>query len=649
MKIMTIILRTKFSNLIGLFLILSFAVNAVAQDTLPASTELLHRAKSKPYPRSIDAVALKSEIDWGGRWVHAHNKVSQQYLEPLAAEPLLGTPLPMVQKITFAEVDKTLLAAAIWLRTGNPNAAAEAKRRALNIASWSPAGATGFVSHDQSGIAVAKALALAHDWLYEQWTPAERALLLSSIRPRIVEVLSKDTLINPYGLDNGRQRDRKPFDSHAAINLSQAAMICSVLASNDPLYDQCTIDLLPRYLSNPIPWGVNDGGYSNGTNYAQWDVTFSHFMMWNLLNQIVGVDLWKTSWAKGFINFMAYFLPPGAPSGLFGDGAEQSWPGVWATQGKAYVGYLPSPLSNWYARNQSGEEKHQLTLLLSPQRDMRLIPTALPRGTAHGIHIPSIGWVAMHSDLGDRSRTSVYFKSSPYGSFNHSHADQNSFVIHSMGQVLAVDSGYYDFYNSSHWVGWAKTTRAHNAITFDGGQGQLHNTLTAKGIITQFTSTPGYDLVSGNASEAYGGILTKAVRSMVYLRPNILLVFDSLSSNVARTWEWNIHTLAPMIIKGARNIEINQGGVRLCVRQIVGPDVAFDQTDKFTADPVGAYPKQSHGTFSSTAKSMTAVFVTVLEVGCGNVPLMISGTGENRDVTMLGITFGFNGESVLKK
>lgn len=118
-------------------------------------------------------------------------------------------------------------------------------------------------------------------------------------------------------------------------------------------------------------------------------------------------------------------------------------------------------------------------------------------------------------------------------SYNHSHADQNSFVIHANGNILAADSGYYDSYGSPHWKDWCTSTRAHNAITFDSGQGQVHfnknlekANMNAKGKITQLSNTPAYDLVSGDAGVAYGDALTKGVCSMVYLRPNTLVVFD---------------------------------------------------------------------------------------------------------------------------
>ncbi len=621
---------------------LTFGGELAAQIIVPSPTDLMKKARTKSYPRSVDVSALKSGRDWDGRWISVQTKVNWFATQTLPMEPLAAQG---AQFVTNGEGDKILLAAALWLRTGDPNAAAEAKRRALNLASWSTSGNTGFLSNDQAGRGVARALALAYDWMSEKWTPEEQAKLLSAIRPRLIDILSNTR----YGLNNGLKLDAWPYDSHGQSTSGYAAVICTVLAGRDLIYDQCLIDILPRYLSRPSPWGGNDGGYANGTAYANWDLLWGGFFHWGLLKQVVGVDMWQTPWALNYGKFITYFLPPGTPSGLFGDEANVVYRANWATQAKVYSGHLPSPLADWYAHNQTGEDQSHFSMLLSPQHDTSSTSSALPVGTEHGIHIKSIGWTAMHSNLNDNLRTSVYFKSSWYGSYNHSHADQNSFVIHANGVILADDSGYYDAYNSPHWKNWYKQTRAHNAITFDGGYGQMHDTINAKGVITQFTHTSNYDLATGDARAAYGGLLTRAIRSIVYLRPNTLLVFDSLASNTARTWEWNIHAKKQMIQKDANKIEIIEGITRLCVRMVVGPEVVFNQKDQFTSDPVGIYPKQWHGTFSSTIKSKEAFFVTVLEVGCENSAVTVAGNTTKRDVTVLGNTFSFDGVSVTKK
>lgn len=528
------------------------------------------------------------------------------------------------------EEANTLLAAHLWRTTRDPSALREAKRRVLHLSSWNPRGPTGFLFHDQAGRSVAWTLALAYDWLYDQWTDDERSRLLRAIKPRVEDMLSAPVKDQPTGwaaLDWGKKLDRWPFDSHGVTAMGRLSVICSVFAGEDPLFDKCAKEILPRYIARPIPWGGTDGGFANGTAYAHWGLLDTHFIVWHLLKNATGTDLWQTGWAKGYLNFMAYFLPPGAPTGLFGDGAEQRHAGVWATQARAYAAALPSPLADWYARNQFGENPLHLALLLAPARDWNAIPGTLPPGTPHAMHLADTGWVAMHSDLGDRARTSVYFKSSPYGSYNHSHADQNAFVVHARGRVLAADSGYYDAYGSPHWRDWYKQTRAHNAITFDGGQGQLHDSMEAKGKIIRFEHHADHDIVTGDATAAYGGALTRALRSIVYLRPDTVLVYDSLASKTPRTWEWNLHALSRMKEKGPRELEIEQDGVRMCVRLLDAPEGAFSQTDRFTAEPQGDHPRQWHARYASSQNTVEARFLALLDIGCGQPSLVLNTVG----------------------
>lgn len=600
------------------------ALKGTKEISLPSPT-------AKGHPRSVRLTALRAA---GGGGVNLQSELLRIAAKPLFKAPLPGTPPGEVQGMVFSEEADTLLAALIWLKTGNNDALSEARRRALNLAALPPNGTTSYRAHDQAGRAVAWALALTYDWLYDRWTPAERQMLLAAIRPRVVDMLAPVTQDNPYGLDSGKKLDSWPYDSHGVLTLAKLSVICTVLAGEDPLFNQCYADVVPRYLARPIPWGGDDGGYANGTGYAQWDVLYNHFDVWDMLRTALGVNLWDTPWAKGYVDYIAYFLPPGAPTGLFGDGAEDNWSNLWATQAKAYATQLPSPLADWYARNEKGEQSLPFAFLQGPQRNWSAVSSLLPSGIPQAIHLASIGWVAMHSDLADMNRTSVYFKSSPYGSYNHSHADQNSFVIHSKGKALAIDSGYYDEYGSAHWKDWYKQTRAHNAITYDGGLGQKVDSMDAKGRITQFKTTPVYDITTGDATPAYGGALTRAVRTLVYLRPGTLLVHDSLASATPRTWEWNIHALNPIKVTGPKGIEFEQEGARLCVQMIDGPDVAFRLTSRFTAEPLGNRPAQWHGVFATQQKSKTASFIALLEVGCGNSQVAVTDAAGMRQVDL---------------
>jgi hypothetical protein len=414
---------------------------------------------------------------------------------------------------------------------------------------------------------------------------------------------------------------------------------------------------LPFALNMASPWSGEEGGYANGTPYSMWDVAES-LPPWYALRWAAGIDIAQKAWVRNYARFLTYFVPPtysannadarsadpGTPIGLFGDGfAETGLFELRSRVAKGHVNFAPSALGCWYASGLVGDDSTQVQYLMSPPN--ACASTAFPPGTSNSLYLPSIGWVAMHSDLAAPDRTSVYFKSSPppFGAFSHQSADQNAFVINAGGERLAIESGYYrehgGDYDSNHWQYWIKRTKSKNAITFDGGQGQIafeqlptSSPTIRYGSITQRESTADYDIVTGDATDAYNGVLTKAVRSLVYLRPGIILVYDNLSSDTARTWEWNIHALNPFAMSPSGGLRITKGTQSLCVDGLAGapgqfkpisaPDFGSWGRSNDPANEVSAAPSdpnaatQYHGKFASTDPSTSAEIIALLRVGC---------------------------------
>lgn len=332
------------------------------------------------------------------------------------------------------------------------------------------------------------------------------------------------------------------------------------------------------------------------------------------------VNVYKKPWVGNFLDFMVYCMPPGSPNGVFGDGAKKSNVIERSKLTEAYALRMPSKMSNWYTINQTGADMSQFLLLSAlPIPDIPDNFQSYPPSIPNAAYFSSIGWTAMHSDLADPNRVSIYFKSSPFGSFNHSHADQNSFVINANGKALAIDSGYYDWYGSPHWSNWYNQTLAHNGITFNGGTGQKINDKGAVGEIIHFEHNKQYDVVVGEASQAFKGELIKARRTMAYIRPGTIVVYDRLSSKNRRSWEWNIHSLSKMEKIDQRTIKIANQGTKLCVQILEPQDLSFNQTDQFTESPDFSdrvVANQWHGRFTTMDKTKDNEFLAVMQVNC---------------------------------
>jgi hypothetical protein len=591
-----------------------FAVGAGAVAfVVPDWATLFSRATSKGHPRALPDAAtgqvMIAQRQAGFATLRA--RVDGTLTAALPREPNFADPVGAVTELANAESKRMLASALAWLVSSNQAYLADALRRAQNLASWDPHGSTGYANVDEGSSVIAGTLALVYDWLYPWLDADQKSRLLAAILPRATDMYN-DVI-------GSRARVAvRPYDSHGNITLSYLAVISILLAGDVPQAANGLRDALPLAIHWTSPWGLEDGGFGNGTAYATW-TTGNLLIAWYALRWTVGVDLAQKSWVRNYANLLAYFIPPGTPAGAFGDSAEAMLVEAWARFGKAYALFAPSPLARWYAAQLRGEDSAGLELLLAPPADQS--PAPYPAGVPNAVRLSSIGWAALHSDLADPARVSVYFKSSPYGSYNHSHADQNSFVVNAAGQPLAIDSGYYDGYMTPHWWQWYKQTRAHNAITFDGGQGQSvyeGSGQLGPGAMTGFTHRPDYGIVQGDATQAYGGALSRAQRSLVYLRPDLLLVYDNLASATPRQWEWNVHALEAMRAISDTQISIARNGRSLCIDMLAGPPTRFAQTSQFTVDPVAgfAWVPQWHGAFTSTSPSASAEFIALLRVGC---------------------------------
>ncbi|GEM_PF-1929133 len=409
---------------------------------------------------------------------------------------------------------------------------------------------------------------------------------------------------------------------------------------------------LPAYVASLSPWGGEDGGFANGSSYALWDAGES-LLVWDLIDRVLRVPLYKKSWLESLGRFITYTLPPGTPAGAFGDGAEVKRTEEWARFGKAIAYRSGTPLANWYAGQLKGEDPARLTILLSPRGSSA--PAAVPRTEPDSAMFASVGVAAMHSSLADPQRVSVLFKSSPFGSVNHSHADQNSFVLYAHGEVLAMDSGYYDSYNSPHWRGWYKQTKAHNAITFDGGQGQnlgaggfgdrVHD-----GRIAHFSHSAAYDVVVGDAADAYGGDIGLARRTVVYVRPSTVVVVDQMAGEHARGWEWNLHTSVPLT--GAPGgFKETVGRASMCGTVASNRELGLTSVAGYAPPP--SIPAGPHywNRFAYRQPSTDALFVSVLRVDCaGAAPkITFSGTGAKVIAGGMAMTVAADGVTVQGK
>ena len=257
-----------------------------------------------------------------------------------------------------------------------------------------------------------------------------------------------------------------------------------------------------------------------------------------------------------------------------------------------------------------------------------------------------IDWVAMHSDLahGDKN-IMLNFKSNDFGSYGHSHADQNSFILEAFGEPLLIDSGYYPWYGSAHDMSWTRLTVAHNAVLINKkGQGVFNK--AASGSIEKFVTGKDFDYVVGEATRAYNeeslphrrGVtppegsdaydqgVEKIKRHILFARPDVFIIIDDIELKKALPIELMWHAeKAFEIVEGKQEAIIRNGKAGAKLSFLYPGQVEMEQTGKFPIAPElpitrGYYkfPDQWHLTCHFNNTVAKQLLLTVIQVGKSN-------------------------------
>lgn len=474
------------------------------------------------------------------------------------------------------------------------------------------------------------------------------------------------------------------YRSHESYGLQSLIQALVLLAGTVPEADRRFEAYWDLYASAAHVWGVQDGSDGNGSGYgwANFNELPAAFLT---LRNALGTDYFsQRAFFRNAGLRLVYFSPPVAPyavqtpglppfasadSGpvnVFGDGASELSGSYWFMNDidrafRLYTTLVDAPLYRWYraqgrrrypALDQAQFRPAERALwLLAP-----LVPEAgaeLPAGTPAFRAFADAGMVALHDDLADTRRSSLYFISSGFGAFSHANAEQNAFVLHLGGEPVLISAGYYDRYMSAHHAGYARRTRARNAITYDGGHGQAE---TADGLLLASMDFAGrllnayggrvFDAATGDATAAYRVCLgrpvnpgcaprryqtpiTSALRSVAQWRDpqaQAYFVYDRIEAQAPHVWEWNLHAYRrfdvvaegpPFTVRA-----YSPSGRRSVCIDWYGPPADFTQTDAFAVAPAapagrGLYrPAQWHAVLRPRAPSAAASFLAVLRPQC---------------------------------
>lgn len=544
--------------------------------------------------------------------------------------------------------------------TNNSSYATAAMNRVVALADWDPQGPTSEARQDQANREIFLSLALGLDLFQTKLTQNQRAKIVVSLQNRLSQVMSKFSGLNRY-----------PYDSHllTATHYVNEALMYAV---GTPEFTNASTLLGSAWetlITTAGSWGGHDGGFGNGTSYGWYALTTTARTLAGI-KLISDINLSQFPPFGNLGNTQIAFTPPATRlRGQFGDEVEETGHYFnYTREGfRLYASLTGKAEHHWYWK----AYPQNITYAGAMQPFVYLIAGSefIPNTTSIPLLPTSYlfedaGVVAMHSKTTDTNRTSVFFRSSKFGSFNHSHADNNAFTFVSKGKELLISGGYYPYYNSPHHALVGRATRFKNALTFDGGIGQSEPVFSPSapgaptwlmdtfGKLVNFVDDGTWAITTGDATKAYQGrnsstgdlnpMLSNAVRTVAYNRAEgVVVVYDWATSSIARKWELNFQTLQRPTINNNRSIVVRNDPASACI-DIYGPEGSFTTQSGFPIEPEASRPPQYQSRFSVRNTSSEFVSVTVIREDCRTVPVSInfrSGTSE--------ASFSINGKTLI--
>jgi hypothetical protein len=518
---------------------------------------------------------------------------------------------------------------------------ASARVRLRALARWAN-GSTSHANADQSNRTIYLGLAVAFDLLFDRLTVRERDDVVQAIAQRVAKPVAELWAF-----------DAMPYRSHEANTLMYTVRALALTAGEPGANAEAFTQTWAALSTLSSVWGEYDGGTGNGVTYGWNDFLAVPEAMY-VLEVVCGADFSKRAWFRHAPDNLMALTPPGQVGPpAFGDSNEPRDFAAFAHHAvRLHAALVPRPATQWYWRQSSNRLQfdnltyHLLALGLNR-------PAADPAPPPPNFVFADVGHAAFHTSMTDKQRSSVYFRSSRFGAWNHAHADQNSFVYYAQGTPLLISGGVYDYYGSPHHRQVTRATRFKNAITFDGGVGQGQDSASGEpafsmnpyGTLLNAGETGPVVVATGDATPAYQSfdaakqiwtpLLTRALRSIAFHKDErVLLIYDHLESATPRRWEWNLQALQSFKVDEPAEDESEQplathhhvvlpyatsaADVKKACISLHGAPTQFSQTNSFepAAMPSGPYAAQSHGRFTQTTATPQARTVTVVRENC---------------------------------
>lgn len=503
-----------------------------------------------------------------------------------------------------------------WLMTQEPKYGEAARRFIMALAAWDPDGPSNFRLNCEAGKVMLYHPSRAYDWAYDALTPEDREVFRKVMSRRVADAWASGEISRGVG------HLSRPYNSHGNRIWHKVAEAAIALYGEMPEAEQWLDYAVNKFFAVYPVWADDDGGWHEGAAYYSSYV--SRVTEWmTVAERALGINGMKKPFFSEIGNFPLHVTPPNSPSSGFGD----------LSHGKASFSFLDffarmkgadprdaaeaSQWAWWLKQNKIGLSGGWKGFLAAANMPPLPEPVA-PDGSAPSMVFRGTGVAALNSTLLDgNDNVQMLFKASPFGTRSHGHDAQLSIHLSAYGEVLLPAMTFRDLHGSRFHYQWVHTTRAQNSILVDGSGQRAHSSASV-GRILDSRFDPKWDYVRGEAAAAYTGRVSRAERSIVFVKPDLLVLFDDFSAPRPATYQFMLHGYAPFEInESAQTLKLDLKKAGLVIRYLSPTPLIFAQTDGYDPPPkyregTKPFPNQWHVEASTRTPAVASDTITVM-------------------------------------
>jgi len=535
---------------------------------IPAATNILARL-NPAHPRLLattgDFAQLKERIASNPQLQTWHAKLQGDGQELLSAAPSrYEIPDGLRLLATSRRVLNRVYTLALLYRLDGERRYADRAWQELaaaaNFPDWNP-------RHFLDTAEMTHAFAIGYDWLYDAWTPEQRATLRQAM------------------VDKGLKRALELYRAHRYWttmhhNWNQVCnggigMGALALAEVEPQLAGETLHDALESIQLAMAEFAPDGAWKEGPGYWNY-ATYYNVVFLAGLQSALGTDF-GLSQIGAFDKtglFPIYLTGPLGRTFNYADGGDHT---IFAPQMFWFARQFKLPVCAWYERRTTSPAA--LDLLWYNPAGTGPKAAGLPldkyfRGAEVAI---------LRSDWENPQALFVGFKAGD-NKANHSHLDLGSFVFDAAGARWAVDLGSDDYnlpgyFGKQRWTYYRLRAEGQNTLVINPGPGPDQDP-AATTRITRFESKPGRTFAVADLTPAYATSARRVWRGMALLDRDQVLVQDEIQVDKPVELWWFMHTPAGVrIADDGRTATLRQVGAELRAEILSPADARFQIMD----------------------------------------------------------------------